>query len=315
MSLLPSRSTLHSQSMQFSPDRFTLSRRQWFAVSPLLGSLAAVPFARALQTPAPKRLSPPATGSIPVAFPISKGAVLIDFSGPWEVFQDVNIPSREDQVFHLYTVAEDMKPVTASGGMKILPNYTFADAPAPKVIVIPAQSGNDAMLNWIRKSFPGTDVTMSVCTGAFLLAQTGLLDGKPATTHHGAYAHFAMQYGSKVQLKRGARFVDDGQVASAGGLTSGIDLAMHVVERYFGRDVAINTANYMEYQGEGWKDESGLANAAYLTPANDSQDPVCHMPVDASAVNHSEFRGKTYYFCSKDCKAAFDGSPESFVNR
>ena len=76
--------------------------------------------------------------------------------------------------------------VTASGGLKLVPDYTFENAPAPKVIVIPAQSG-DAMLEWIRKSAKTADVVMSVCTGAFILAKTGLLSGKAATTHHGSY--------------------------------------------------------------------------------------------------------------------------------
>src|SRR5258707_439505 len=84
-------------------------------------------------------LEPPTQGSIPVAFLVSEGAVIIDFCGPWEVFQDVNIPGRQDAPFRLYTVSETTAPIHASGGMKIVPDYTLADAPAPKVIVIPAQ--------------------------------------------------------------------------------------------------------------------------------------------------------------------------------
>src|SRR5437899_2560989 len=83
-------------------------------------------------------LKPPAQGSIPVAFLISEGAVMIDFCGPWEVFQDVMIPGRQDHPFRLYTVAETTAPIRASGGMKILPDYTLENAPPPKVIVIPA---------------------------------------------------------------------------------------------------------------------------------------------------------------------------------
>src|SRR3954451_16263846 len=85
-------------------------------------------------------LKPPEKGQIPVAFLISDGAVVIDFCGPWEVFQDVVIPSSEDAPFSLYTVAETKNPIRTSGGMQIVPDYTIADAPAPKVIVIPAQS-------------------------------------------------------------------------------------------------------------------------------------------------------------------------------
>jgi len=106
------------------------------------------------------------------------------------------VPGRAaDPVFQLYTVAATAAPITASGGMTIIPNYTFANAPAPKVIVIPAQNARDpAVLTWIREATRTADLTMSVCTGAFLLARTGLLNGKAATTHHGSFNEFAMQF-------------------------------------------------------------------------------------------------------------------------
>src|SRR5260370_5566316 len=98
-------------------------------------------------------LKPPDTGQIPVAFLISDGAVVIDFCGPWEVFQDTMIPSSKEMPFPLYTVAETKKPIRTSGGMQIVPDYTIKDAPEPKVIVIPAQSPpSPAVLEWPRKS-------------------------------------------------------------------------------------------------------------------------------------------------------------------
>src|SRR5258708_1515401 len=124
-------------------------------------------------------LKPPDKGQIPVAFLISDGAVVIDFCGPWEVFQDVMIPSSEEMPFRLYTVAETKKPIRTSGGMQIVPDYTIQNAPPPKVIVIPAQSQpSPAVLEWIRKSSKTTDVTMSVFTGPFFLAKTGMLNCK-----------------------------------------------------------------------------------------------------------------------------------------
>jgi transcriptional regulator GlxA family with amidase domain len=159
------------------------------------------------------------------------------------------------------TVAETTKPIRASAGLQIVPDYTFENAPAPKLAVIPAQRGQTpAMLDYIRRITKSTDLTMSVCTGMKVLANTGLLSGKAATTHHNAYTAFAAAY-PYVQMKRGARFVEDGNLASSGGLSSGIDLALHVVERYFGRDVATATAYQMEYQGEGWKDAN--SNSVY----------------------------------------------------
>jgi putative intracellular protease/amidase/YHS domain-containing protein len=261
-------------------------------------------------------LKPPAQGSIPVAFVISEGAQVIDFAGPWEVFQDAMVPGRSDHPFRLYTVSESTSPIQASGGMKIVPDYTFENAPAPKVIVIPAQSQpSEATLEWIRKSTKSTDVTMSVCTGAFLLARTGLLSGKPATTFHGAFIPFANQF-PDIHLKRGARFVEDGNLATAGGLSSGIDLALRVVERYFGREVAQKTAYDMEYQGLGWMnpDSNQVYAAAPASNADNPTCPVCGMDVDPATAPKSVYKGKTYYFCSDDDKKTFDAAPDRFVN-
>ena len=260
-------------------------------------------------------LTPPANASIPVAFLISEGAVVIDFCGPWEVFERVSIPGRKYGLFSLYTVAETAEPVVASGGLKIIPNYAIANAPAPKVIVIPAQSpASEATKAWIRNATKSTDVTMSVCTGAFVLASTGLLSGKAATTHHGAYVDLAMQY-PDIQVQRGARFVESGNLASAGGLTSGIDLALRVVERYFGRDVASQTASLLEYQGQGWLNPS--SNAEYARPIKQSAThpvcAICGMEIDRSLS--STYKGKTYYFCVREHKQIFDASPEKFATQ
>jgi transcriptional regulator GlxA family with amidase domain len=260
-------------------------------------------------------LKPPARGQIPVAFVISDGAVIIDFCGPWEVFREVNILGRQDAPFRLYTVSDSTSPIRAGGGMQIIPDYTFANAPAPKVIVIPAQSKpSEPMLKWIRESTKNTDVTMSVCTGAFVLAKTGLLSGKSATTFHAAFNSFAMEF-PDVQLKRGARFVENGNLASAGGLSSGIDLALRVVERYYGRDVAQKTAYTLEYQGQGWMnpDSNQIYASAPVSTAEHPLCPVCGMDVDPATAPRSVFKGKTYYFCSDDDKKTFDAAPDKFV--
>src|SRR4026208_1017347 len=261
-------------------------------------------------------LKPPAQGSIPVAFLVSEGAQMIDFAGPWEVFQDVTVPGRTDHLFRLYTVSESTSPIHASGGMKIVPDYIFENAPEPKVIVIPAQSKpSEAALEWLRKSTKNTDVTMSVCTGAFVLAKTGLLLGKAATTYHGAFVSFATQF-PDINLKRGARFVEDGNLATAGGLSSGIDLALRVVERYYGREGAQKTPSNLEYQGQGWMDRN--SNQIYATtPVSTAEHPlcpVCQMDVDPATAPKSVFKGKTYYFCPQDDKKAFDAAPDKFVD-
>ena len=260
-------------------------------------------------------IKPPADGKIPVAFLISDGAVIIDFCGPWEVFRDVMIPGRQDHPFQLYTVSEKSGPIQAGGGMKIVPDYTLANAPAPTVIVIPAQSEpSPAMLEWIRQASKNTDVTMSVCTGAFVLAKTGMLSGKSATTFHGAFAPFAMEF-PDIHLKRGARFIEEGNLATAGGLSSGIDLALRVVERYFGRDAAQKTAYNMEYQGQGWMnpDSNAVYAVAAISTAEHPLCPVCGMDVDVKTAPKSMYKGVKYYFCADDEKKLFDTAPEKFV--
>jgi putative intracellular protease/amidase/YHS domain-containing protein len=260
-------------------------------------------------------LAPPADGAIDVAFLISRGAVVIDFCGPWEVFSGVSLPGRSAAPFRLYTVAESQAAVSASGGLQVVPNFTFASAPPPRIIVIPAQDGaGEAALAWLRRASAGTDITMSVCTGAFVLARTGLLDGKAATTHHSAYTQLAMQF-PQVEVRRGVRFVEVGNLASAGGLSSGIDLALRVVERYFGREVATQTAYYMEYQGSGWLDPA--ANAVYgqrrISTAAQPLCPVCEMEVDPATAPRSVYHGQVYYFCMPSHKALFDANPEPIL--
>ena len=204
-------------------------------------------------TPAGYKLTPPANGQpITVAFVLTDGATVIDFAGPWEVFQDAGGPDGEDH-FHLFTVGASKNPVHTSGGMSVIPDYTFDDAPPARIVVIPAQRGAPALADWLRGRDKETDVMMSVCTGAFQLGKAGLLDGKQATTHHNFFDQFQKSF-PKATLVKGRRYVQsDDVIYTADGLTSGIDLALHIVDQYFGRDVAQKTTDYMEYQGTGWK--------------------------------------------------------------
>jgi transcriptional regulator GlxA family with amidase domain len=130
------------------------------------------------------------------------------------------------------------------------PHFSFDDdVPQPNVIVMGAQGEHTPKkIAWIRDKSQKADVTMSVCTGAFLLAKTGLLDGLKATTHHDFYDNFERQF-PRVQLVRGGRYVenDGGRICTAGGIASGIELALRVVQRYFGLTPANQTAYYMEY--------------------------------------------------------------------
>jgi transcriptional regulator GlxA family with amidase domain len=150
--------------------------------------------------------------------------------------------------FELSTVAETTQIVETTGGLRIEPTHSFDTIPAmPNVVVVGAQSNHsEAFMELLRFVQGKVDVTMSVCTGAFKLAKSGILDGKQATTHHEFYDSFAKQF-PKVTLVRGERFVDNGTIVTAGGLTSGISAALHVVARYYGVPHADRTAAYMEF--------------------------------------------------------------------
>ena len=237
-----------------------MKRREFMSQTAGFGVIAAS-LPNSIINPVPimastSKLTPPAKGKIPVAFAMSDGVTVIDFAGPWEVFQDVMIASRgnnhdEQMPFQLFTVSDTTEPLTGSGGLKLVPDYTYESAPQPKVIVVPAQRGSQALHAWLRKMSASTDVIMSVCTGAFQLGKAGLLKGKSATTHHQFLDRFAETF-PDVTVKRGLRFVEEDKISTAGGLSSGIDLALRVVDRYFGREVAQTTATYMEYQSKGW---------------------------------------------------------------
>lgn len=219
-----------------------MNRRQLLAASAaaggglLLGAAAgSAPIAR------------PASGRIRVAFLISDRANVMDLAGPWETFQDVVAPNGQP-AFELATIAERAAPIDATGGLRIVPAYTFDSyAGWPNVLVVGAQSNKSpAVMKLLQDAQGRVDVTLSVCTGAFKLGDAGVLDGKRATTHHDFYDAFAKKY-PKVELVRGERFVDDGSIVTAGGLTSGIAGALHVIARYFDASIAAQTARYMEF--------------------------------------------------------------------
>ncbi len=260
------------------------------------------------------RLTPPHDG-VPVAFLVSDGMVMIDFAGPWEVFQDAHVTGRTQPAFNLYTVAESTKPILTSGGATIVPRYTFADAPVPKVVVVPAQSDpTEAVKRWLIATAAHADLIVSICTGAYVLAAAGLLDGRSVTTHHSAFTTLPMQHPGIV-VKRGLRFVDNGNVATSAGLSAGIDLALHIVARYYGRDAAQQTAYEMEYQSRSWLDAD---NAAYLKPqiarAGRATCPVCWMEVDPKKSPMLAYAGSNYYFCMPSHRQIFASAPRRFVN-
>lgn len=255
----------------------------------------------------------PAAGAVPAAFVIGKDAEVLDFCGPLEVFAGATTKDGV-RLFAPYTVAPTKAPVTVGGNMMVVPDHDFKTAPQPKVIVIPAMDDSGApqeMYDWIRMASKETDVTMSVCTGAFVLAKTGLLNGKSATTHHSGYFILAADY-PEVHLVRGARFVEQGNLATAGGVSSGIDLAIRVVECYVGREPTDELIDMLEYQGTGWQNADSNKTFARM-PELTGQNPicaVCYMDTDRSIS--ANYKGKTYYFCMEGHKSLFEKHTDVF---
>jgi transcriptional regulator GlxA family with amidase domain len=189
---------------------------------------------------------------------IFDGVEILDFAGPFEVFSRTRLEpgaasrrSEDTAPFHVFTVAATPDTVRATGGLRVVPDYSFVDAPPIELLVVPGGFGtrplleDRAVLDWIRGAAAKAEHVTSVCTGALLLAKAGLLEGRKATTHHAALDLLA-EIDPSVQVDRNARVVQDGVISSA-GVAAGIDMAFDVVEMLHGRDVADETAHYIEY--------------------------------------------------------------------
>lgn len=177
---------------------------------------------------------------------------VLDFAGPFEVFA-VTDELRGHDTFQVYTVAEAATPIRAKNGLTVVPDFTLVEAPKPDVLIVPGGSGTRALLgrpavlNWIQQEATSAEIVMSVCSGALVLAKIGLLDGLAATTHHEVMP-FLAQLAPRSLLKPEERFTDNGKICTSAGISAGIDLSLHLVERLLGKDVANTTANYMEYE-------------------------------------------------------------------
>ncbi|MCS6807352.1 MAG: DJ-1/PfpI family protein [Bacteroidota bacterium] len=180
---------------------------------------------------------------------------VLDFAGPFEVFS-VTSELQAYKPFLVYTCAEETRIITARNGLKVLPDYSIHNAPAPDIIIVPGGIGSknarksSAILEWITTHAERAEFIMSVCTGARILAAAGLLDGIAATSHHEALADLQELFPTTLWYNgewQDTRFVESGKIITAGGISAGIDASIHVVAKLLGRDKARTTADYMEY--------------------------------------------------------------------
>ncbi len=183
------------------------------------------------------------------------GVQIIDYSGPYEVLGQANI--------QVYTVAEKTDALTTAMGLSVNPTYTFENLPAVDIVVVPgghvdAALSSPATMQWIKESAARADYVLSVCNGAFILAKAGLLDGLKATTFHRLIDDLK-EAAPKTSVVSDQRFVDNGKIITSAGLSSGIDAALHLLSRIYGKGRAEQVALNLEYD---WRPEANFARAA-----------------------------------------------------
>lgn len=195
---------------------------------------------------------------------------VLDFAGPFEVFSTAaRVQGRthppKPPVFVVATVGRGTGPVVARGGLRLQPAFGLTDHPPLNVVIIPggvvdAEMEQPDVLKWIQRVAASADVTASVCTGAFLLAQAGLLEGRQATTHWEDVPALR-DYFPSVEVVEGRRWVDAGPIVTAAGISAGIDMSLHLVARLAGEDLALRTARQMQYE---WRRDAGEIDAGSL---------------------------------------------------
>jgi len=181
---------------------------------------------------------------------------VLDFAGPFEVFSTASrvnsrISKNSESLFNVFTVAEDQNPIFARGGLQIIPKHSFSDHPEINLLIIPGGIVTDELKknnisSWILNTSNTADITASVCTGAFLLANAGLLKSKRATTHWEDIDDLISMF-PDIKIQKNVRWVDEGPIVTAAGISAGIDMGLHLISRVANEDLAVLTAKQMEF--------------------------------------------------------------------
>jgi transcriptional regulator GlxA family with amidase domain len=176
---------------------------------------------------------------------------VLDFTGPLEVFGAANA-LHGGELFNVITFGISPGTIRTRYGLKVVPDFAVENCPAPHVLIVPGGEGTRALLGraslleWLRHKSRTAEIVMSVCSGALVLGQAGLLDGLRATTHHRVF-DLLRQVAPMADVVEDERFIDNGRIVTAGGIAAGLDCALHVIARLVSRDAADATARYMEY--------------------------------------------------------------------
>lgn len=208
-----------------------------------------------------------------VAIVLYDGVEVLDFAGPSEVFASAgNIAGVSGApAYRVYTVGVTKAPVKSQGFVTVVPEFSIDDAPKPDILVLPGGqsftlTSNSRFMAWAKPAIEASELTLTVCSGAFVAAKAGALDGRQATTWYGSVPLLKKEYPA-VDVQSGRRFVDSGRIITTAGVSAGIDGALHVVARLTGRNAADRTARYMEYH---WTPEPYLSTGyTYLNPTLD----------------------------------------------
>jgi transcriptional regulator GlxA family with amidase domain len=190
-----------------------------------------------------------------IAIYIYPNVEVLDFAGPFEVFTTANrvfkrtAPNSAD-CFNVVTVACNSDLVRARAGLQVKPDHTLEQHPKIDLLlisggVVTEELSNVVLLDWIAQCHTTSTLTASVCTGAFLLAKAGVLQGLPATTHWEDIADLRVMFPA-LEVREHVRWVESGKVITSGGISAGIDMSLHLVERVAGRALALATAKQME---------------------------------------------------------------------
>lgn len=178
---------------------------------------------------------------------------VMDFAGPYEVFSITENEDGSGKAFEVHTISRTTQIVSARNGLKIQPDFDFQNAPQLDILIIPGGYGAEEVeihsqetIDWLKNRFAHVEIMASVCTGAFLLAEAGLLDGKQATTHWMDIERLEKQY-PKVSMIRDVKFVDAFPILTSGGISAGINMSFYIIKKLLGLKVAQITAKRMEY--------------------------------------------------------------------
>lgn len=182
---------------------------------------------------------------------------VLDFAGPYEVFTTASrvfkrAKPQAEVPFRVFTIGQRAEPFTARAGLPVLPEFTVENHPPVDLLIVTggvvnAELEKPEVIRWIASVAARAPLTASVCTGAFLLARAGLLDGKRATTHWEDIGDLRRDF-PQIEVLAGQHWVDEGNVVTSGGISAGIDMSLHLVERLAGRELAVKTATQMEFR-------------------------------------------------------------------